>query len=198
MVNDMFGALRDALLGVDMHSEFDSLPFDYMIISVQRANARKTSIDEIMVRYEINDKTSDKIFLINPDSSSFKFQKYNGITPDKVKNSPTFPSVWNQIKEDLVKYPVFVFSANAHIDPLYACCEKYHLPEPVIPRIVDLYEITESVPAESHSLEDINDYLDLFFPEPRIPKYHLKALRDLTEWAYAKRKKSVMKIIKQK
>lgn len=99
---------------------------DFVTIDVETANANLASICQIgLVHWVDNTPLSEYSILVNPEDyfSSVNIGIHS-ITKDKVKGSPAFPEVYDDLKKMLSQRKVF---SHTHFDKasFYRACEKY-------------------------------------------------------------------------
>ena len=104
---------------------------NYTVFDVETANNQRDSICQIgIIRYENEQVTYEKGFLINPE---VEFNYYNsrihGITAEDVIYAPKFPEVWQEIKEYFDHTILVAHNAKSmDLCALYRTLQRYDLP----------------------------------------------------------------------
>lgn len=107
---------------------------DYITIDFETANENMTSGCSLgIIAMENGQVLWEKYSLINPEEP-FSYQNYliHGISEDMVDHAPTFPVLWEEIKDDFKDSLVFAHNAVFDIKVLKSMLEKYNLEAPSI------------------------------------------------------------------
>lgn len=104
---------------------------NYTVFDVETANNQRDSICSIgVIRVEDNNIVFEKEILINPEVEfSYYNTRIHGITEADVANAPTFPEVWDKIKQYFVNTVLVAHNAKSmDLCALYRTLERYNLP----------------------------------------------------------------------
>ncbi len=107
---------------------------NFLAIDFETANRDRNSACAIgLVRVANNMITHFESYLIKPPRSYFEFTYLHGISPEDVKNSPTFKELWPSISHHFRGID-FVVAHNASFDKgvLEQCCSYYGIMPPSI------------------------------------------------------------------
>ena len=124
----------------------------YTTFDVELANPRRDSVCSIgVVRVENKEIVFQKEFLINPECEfSYHNIKIHSISPDMVKNQPTFPEVWVEIKPYFENTTIIAHNAKSmDLCALYRMLEKYQLPVPAFKYVCTLELARGLIPANT-------------------------------------------------
>ena len=141
----------------------------YTTFDVELANPQRNSICSIgVVRVENNEIVFSKEFLINPECEfSFRNMNIHNITPETVKNKPTFPEVWQEIRFFFENTLLVAHNAKSmDLCALYRMLEKYELPIPSFQYVCTLELARELIPqsvCSSCKLNCLCDALNISF-----------------------------------
>jgi len=104
---------------------------NYTVFDVETANSQRDSICSIgVIRYEEEQIVFEKEILINPEVEFNYFNtRIHGITKSDVFGAPTFPDVWQEIKNYFENTVLVAHNAKSmDLCALYRTLERYHLP----------------------------------------------------------------------
>lgn len=107
--------------------------FDFIAIDFETANANYSSACSLgLVAVKEKNIVETKYFLIQPPDLDFDERNINihGITPEKVKDSPLFPEVWNEIKDYFKDNVIVAHNAVFDMSVLKSCLLEYNLDIP--------------------------------------------------------------------
>jgi len=136
---------------------------DFIAIDFETANPKQypCSLGLTLVK---NDKITNCLSsLINPEGNfSERNIKINGITPNMVKDSPTFPQVWNKVSSLFNHYPVVAHNASFDGHVLESTAKRYGIELPNITYLctMRLCEINYPDMPQFH-LNDVCNYLGI-------------------------------------
>jgi ATP-dependent Lhr-like helicase len=108
-------------------------PLNFTAIDVETAQGPRWSICQIgLVKVENSIITDEVSFLIQPPDNEYSNWniQIHGITPDKTKDSPIFPEIWDQIKPYIEKQLLVAHNAVFDIDCLVKTLELYDIEVP--------------------------------------------------------------------
>lgn len=126
---------------------------DFLAFDFETANRNKSSICALgVVVVESGSIVHEKHYYINPEE---EFEVFNihihKINEDMVKEAPTFPEVWEEVKQLFCKYPLVAHNMkSADMAMLRAACRKYDIP---LPRFRELYD-TMAIARDNLTLKD--------------------------------------------
>lgn len=105
---------------------------DYIVIDFETANSKRDSACALgIIEMSEGKKINEWDYLINPEDSFDSFNTFlHGINYDTVKDKPTFPVVWNEIKGILNNKIVIAHNAAFDISVLRWTLNKYNLEFP--------------------------------------------------------------------
>lgn len=136
---------------------------DYIAIDFETANSNNTSACSLGIVIVQGNKIEEKYYLINPETH---FDPYNisihHITEEDVKDSPTFPKVWEEIK-DYFTGIVVAHNAGFDLSVLKALIEKYNLEAPRV-KICCTVKISQKLWKDilpNCKLNTISEYLEV-------------------------------------
>nr|DAZ68602.1 MAG TPA: DNA polymerase III [Caudoviricetes sp.] len=178
---------QNEILNDDWHDT--TFPYQATILNIQRANRSYGSTCQIAIRYIENCKYKDYIRLVKPNTKSFSFEKYHGITQEDVADSPNFSDIWETIQPYFNNKNIVTYFADSHIKALKTTLNKNHIPLPSM-NVIDLYEYFSEYHENWNSLsldfvaEKLNTNSD---PNPKRAKYTLDTINELLEIIYKKR-----------
>ncbi|RZT96372.1 exonuclease [Ancylomarina subtilis] len=139
----------------------------YLALDVETANADYSSICQIGIAEFENGKVINKwSSLINPESYFDPFNiSIHGIKESDVKNSPTFDTIYEEIRNRLEE-KITVHHMPFDRVALNRVCEEYQLP-PIKTKWLDSAKITrrtwEQFAYKGYGLKNIADFLDITF-----------------------------------
>jgi len=139
----------------------------YLALDVETANADYSSICQIGIAEFENGKVINKwSSLINPESYFDPFNiSIHGIKESDVKNSPTFDTIYEEIRNRLEE-KITVHHMPFDRVALNRVCEEYQLP-PIKTKWLDSAKITrrtwEQFAYKGYGLKNIADFLDIKF-----------------------------------
>jgi len=148
---------------------------EYIAIDFETANSKLTSPCSLGIYgVENGEVILEKYFLINPEEEFLYSNTFiHGIRAYDVKNAPTFPQVWEEIK--YLFYDVIIVAHNARFDceVLVATLKKYNIKAPHFRIVctVALSRILYPCEIENHKLSTISKYM-------KIKHDHHNALSD--------------------
>lgn len=160
-----------------------NFPYQATILNIQRANKSYGSTCEIAIRYIENGKYKDFIRLVNPNTKTFSFSNYHGLTLDDVTDSPAFPAVWNDLSTYFTNKNVVVYFADSHMKALTKTLERNHISIPEMNEI-DLYDyfLKYHDSWESYSLDSVAEHLDTrSYPDAHNVKRTLTTIYEILE-----------------
>lgn len=105
----------------------------FMAIDFETANSSRTSACALgIIEVKDGEILNEYSYLINPEEDFDDFNIYiHGITPDMIKDKPTFPQVWNEIKSILQSSDLIIaHNASFDISVLRHVLNKYNLDYP--------------------------------------------------------------------
>lgn len=109
------------------------MKYDFIAIDFETANENYCSACSLGLVF-VKDKqiVETKHFLIKPPGLEFNETNINihGITPDDVRDAPTFPKIWEQIKDYFVDNMIIAHNAVFDMSVLKNCLIEYNLPIP--------------------------------------------------------------------
>ncbi|MDH3401876.1 MAG: 3'-5' exonuclease [Chromatiales bacterium] len=115
-----------------------------------------------MVHVQDQQIVEEKILLIRPPSSEFRFTHIHGLTWNDVRNQRTFMQHWDII-EDFIHRGDFLVAHNASFDRgvLGGCCEHYDLPDPRLPFVCTVQLARRQWDIRPTRLPDVCHYLGI-------------------------------------
>lgn len=164
-------------------------PYQATILNIQRANKSYGSTCEIAIRYIEDGKYKDIIRLVNPQTKTFSFSNYHGLTLDDVADSPVFPAVWDDLSPYFSNKNIVTYFADAHMKALTKTLERNHIAIPEMKEI-DLcdyfWEYHDSW--KSHSLDSVAEHLDIHsYPDAHNVQHTLDVIYEILEIIQQKR-----------
>lgn len=106
---------------------------DFVALDFETANHKRPSACSLGMTFVKNNSIVDsKYWLIKPEP--FEFDGFNmalhGITPDDVKDAPTFQELWTEIAPSIQNNILVAHNASFDISVLRRSLELYEIPEP--------------------------------------------------------------------
>lgn len=126
---------------------------DFLAFDFETANHNKSSICALGIVIMENGKIAcEKHYYINPEEEFEIFNiRIHKITEDIVKDAPTFPEVWEEVKPLFSKYPLVAHNLkSADMAMLKTACRKYDIP---LPKFKELYD-TMVIARDNLNLKD--------------------------------------------
>ncbi|MCH5198588.1 MAG: 3'-5' exonuclease [Oscillospiraceae bacterium] len=104
----------------------------FIAFDVETPNCRNNRISAIGITVIQNGKiTQSTGTLINPETHFDYFNmELTGITPEAVENAPTFPELWDSIKDVFENNVLLAHNAPFDMSVLSKCLTDYDLPHP--------------------------------------------------------------------
>lgn len=136
---------------------------DYIVLDIESPNTLIRSISSIGIVIVKNNKKIDTIYsLINPeDFFEDEIIELTGITPEMVKNAPTFKEYWNNIESILINNPIIGHNINYDLTVISRSLEKYGIKIPKFEYICTLKLSRKYLNLESNALTSIMSYLNI-------------------------------------
>ena len=107
------------------------VPKKFVVIDFETANQYKESVCQMGIAVVENDSiVATENFLIRPPYEHFSNTRIHGITFDDVKDSPTFPELWPQIKNFIEGQVVAAYNARFDLKCLVSVLKFYQIPVP--------------------------------------------------------------------
>lgn len=106
---------------------------NFVAIDFETANYKRTSACSIGLAVVENNKIVDtKHFYIKPPTSYFRpdFIDIHGITPEMVKNEPTFNQLWPKIKVNFENKVLVAHNSSFDISVLRSLLDNFQIPYP--------------------------------------------------------------------
>lgn len=138
----------------------------YFVIDFETANSSRTSACALGIIEVDNGNIINKWdYLINPEEYFDEFNIYiHGISPDMVEDKPTFPEIWDEIKEILNNQFIIAHNASFDMSVLRHVLDKYNIEYPTFryscTRILSKKTWTNLV---NYKLDTIAKMLDIKF-----------------------------------
>lgn len=136
----------------------------YLVIDVETPNHNNDRISAIAVSSIVNGEIQgQRYYLVNPEAEFDTFNvRLTGITPEAVANAPTFPEVWEQIREDFSNSVIVAHNAPFDLSVLEKVCKAYDLPF-APPTYIDTVQMSRcALPdLDHHRLNDVCAALSL-------------------------------------
>ena len=120
---------------------------NYTVFDVVTANSSTASICSIgIVKVENNKIVFKNEYLINPEAEFSPINvRIHNITPEMVKDQPTFPIVWNEIKEYFMHSVLIAHNAKSmDLCALYKTLDRYNIPNFEI-NYICTYELSKKI-----------------------------------------------------
>lgn len=109
----------------------ENMNFDFIAIDFETANNDMSSACSIGLVAVKNNEIAETFYsLINPGDIQFENSAINGITPNDVKNAPSFPEVWAKIKLYFIDNIIVAHNAIFDMSILKNCLLKYEMDMP--------------------------------------------------------------------
>jgi len=140
-----------------------SINTSFIAIDFETANQRRNSACALgIVIVEHNRIKVKKEYYIKPPSDFFTFTDYHGISWENVKDSPTFPEIWKEIRMIFDSCPNLV-AHNMPFDKgvLTELAEFYKLEIPQYNYMCTMKESRRHISAENHKLDTIATKLNI-------------------------------------
>lgn len=104
----------------------------YFVIDFETANSSRTSACALgIVEIDNGNILNTWDYLINPEEDFDGFNiSIHGISPDMVEDKPTFPEIWNDVKEILTNQIIIAHNASFDMSVLRHVLNKYHIGYP--------------------------------------------------------------------
>lgn len=101
----------------------------FMILDVETPNERNDRICSIAAITVIDGEISDKFYsLVNPECEfNYKNINIHGISPLSVANAPTFPEIWDSIKEQFKSSIIIAHNATFDLCVLKKTLNHYDI-----------------------------------------------------------------------
>ena len=139
---------------------------NFIAIDFETANNNPESACALgIVQIENGINVFQKLFLIKPPKNT-EFNpvniKINHITPDAVKNEPTFDHIWPEIKSLFETNPVIAHNASFDMNVLTGLFKYYHIPKPNLKYFCTLEIARKTWPGlDSYSLGKLSRHLNI-------------------------------------
>lgn len=104
---------------------------NYTVFDVETANSSRASICSIgIVKVENNKIVFENEYLINPETNFSRINiSFHHITPESVKDCPTFPEIWDKIKKYFIDTILIAHNAKVmDLCALYKTLDRYNIP----------------------------------------------------------------------
>ena len=142
------------------------MPIKFVAIDFETANARRNSACALgMVIYD-NGVTIRKSWLIKPeplDFHPFNIQ-IHGITPQMVRNAPTFDEMWREISDVFESSIVVAHNASFDMGVLRCSMDQYNLKYPSIDYLCTLKLARKALPELiNHKLPTVAQHIGFRF-----------------------------------
>ncbi|MFS0781686.1 exonuclease domain-containing protein [Bacillus sp. 1P06AnD] len=121
---------------------------DFIAVDFETANRQNNSACSLgMVFVENNQVVDEQYFMIQPPSLSFdaKNISIHGITPEDVKDEPTFDLIWPKIEAYFSGIPIIAHNAFFDMSVLKACLKEYHINKPDFPYLDSIQLSTKAL-----------------------------------------------------
>lgn len=146
---------------------------DFLAFDFETANHNKSSVCALgIVVVENGSIAHEKHYYINPEE---EFEDFNihihKITEDMVKDAPTFPKVWEEVKPLFCKYPLVAHNMkSADMAMLRAACNKNEIPLPKFKELYDTMVIAQdNLALKNNKLKTVADYFHISLEDHHDP-----------------------------
>ena len=132
---------------------------DYIVLDLETPNRYCNSMSSIGIVVVEEGEIVDEIYsLINPEAHFDNFNiKLTGISPNDVKNAPTFPEYWNEIENLLCSNIIVGQNISFDLSVISKSLTRYNLPIPPFQYYCTLNSCKRNLNLPSNSLSYIVD-----------------------------------------
>lgn len=138
---------------------------DFLAFDFETANHNKGSVCALgIVIVKDNIIYDKKHFYINPLQQFDEFNiKIHKITPEMVKDAPTFDKLWNDIGELFITYPLVAHCAkSADLAMLNEACLSNNITPPIPIEVYDTMELAKSnLNLENNKLKTVSKFFNI-------------------------------------
>ena len=133
----------------------------YVALDIETADSSNTAPCSIGYVIKKNGKTiEEKEILINPETTFSPIaMRIHKITPDMVKEAPTFADVWPEISRVLSMYPVVCHNASYDLGVLKKATLRYDLLFPSVNYYCTMKISQQNLPIQKTRLYDVCKYI---------------------------------------
>ena len=140
---------------------------NFVAIDFETANSKRNSACSVAVVEVKDGKIFDSYYaLIKPPRLEFNYTniQIHGITPNDVRDKPTFAGIWRELKPCLDNKIVIAHNASFDMSVLKGCINEYHLEPPKFQHFCTVSIARKVWPQlEDHKLGTLGQYFNIDF-----------------------------------
>lgn len=139
------------------------LKHNFTFVDVETPNFSNSAISSIaLIHINTDGEIIEKYTLVQPNQHFDTFNiELTGITPEMVKDAPTFETVWEDIKEYFEDSIIVAHNARFDLGVLSKCLIRSGLTIPNMRYMCTVDLSRKYIPAPSHKLNVLCDLLDI-------------------------------------
>ena len=152
-----------------------------LFFDVETPNNRNDKISQLGLVLDIDGKTVfERNYLINPETHFDDFNmELTSVTPALVKDSQTFPNIWNEIRDYFSSSLLVAHNATFDLSVLDKTLSAYKIDAPASQFLCTYKKAKKSLHSENYKLNTLCSFFDIPLDEHHNAICDAKACRDL-------------------